>query len=246
MAVADLPRAAGKAVGAALGAVARVRGGKPMHPRGAVFSAVLERSGNGAEDGGTWGVPWLDAVTTDAAVVRLSRGAGLPAPLPDVLGLAIRLPTGPAGPIDLLLSSTGRGRVTRLVPVLRRDAAAFYSSVMGYRSDAGSLRIAALPEAVGVPSDPGPLANAVSRQGLIFRLAAARGAGPWLPFGRLVLGEAAEPLDPDLRFDAVLNPPPGLVPDGPMARFRAPAYARARAASSAEFRASASSDGVRH
>jgi hypothetical protein len=40
------------------------------------------------------------------------------------------------------------------------------------------------------------------------------------------------PLDPDVRFDAVAHPPPGLVPDGPMARFRAPAYARARAARS--------------
>ena len=230
--MADLLRAAGEVVGAALGRLARRKGGKPMHPRGAVFSAVLERAGNGAADGGTWGVPWLDAVATDVAVVRLSRGAGLPAALPDLLGLAVRLPTGPAGPIDLLLSSTGRGRVTRLVPVPRRDAAAFYSSVMGYRSDAGSLRIAARTEAADVPSEPEPLADAVTRQGLTFRLAAARGAGPWRPFGRLVLGEAAEPLDPDLRFDAVLNPPPGLVPDGPMARFRAPAYARARAASS--------------
>lgn len=38
---------------------------------------------------------------------------------------------------------------------------------------------------------------------------------------------AAEP-DPDLRFDAVRNPPPQLLADGPMARFRAPAHARAR------------------
>ena len=242
----DLPRAAGTGVGAVLGTIARLRGGKPMHPRGAVFSAVLERTGSGGAGDRTWGVPWLDAVASDAAVVRLSRGAGLPARLPDVLGLAIRLPAGPTGPIDLLLSSTGRGRATRLIPVPRRDAAAFYSSVMGYRSDAGSLRIAALPEAGGVPSEPRPLADAVTREGLAYRLAAARGAGPWEPFGRLVLGESAEPLDPDLRFDAVLNPPPGLVPDGPMARFRAPSYARARAAASAGSRASASSDGVRH
>ncbi|MFP5370402.1 MAG: phosphodiesterase, partial [Actinomycetes bacterium] len=217
-----------------------------MHPRGAVFSAVLERSGDDPEEDRTWGVPWLDAVATDAAVVRLSRGAGLPARLPDVLGLAIRLPTGPAGPVDLLLSSTGRGRMTRLVPVLRRDAAAFYSSVMGYRSDAGILRIAALPETADVPSEPESMATAVTRRGLVFRLAAARGAEPWRPFGRLVLREATDPLDPGLRFDAVLNPPPGLVPDGPMARFRAPAYARARAAGAAGNPASASSDGVRH
>jgi hypothetical protein len=224
--VADLPRAAGRLAGIALGALARLRRGKPMHPRGAVFSAVLER--HGAED--ELGVPWLDEAATGTAVVRLSRGAGLPAPLPDLLGLAIRLPSGTGAPVDLLLSTTGRGPLSRLVPALRRDSAAVYSSIMGYRSDAGTLRIAALPEADDVPSEPVPLADRVAREGLSFTLAAARGRGPWVPFGRLVLGGAAEPLDADVHFDAVLNPPPGLVPDGPMARFRAPAYARARTA----------------
>jgi hypothetical protein len=227
----DLPRAAGRVVGAALGALARLRRGKPMHPRGAVFSAVLERHGSGDGDA-TWGVPWLDAAGTDVAVVRLSRGAGLPAPLPDLLGLAIRLPSAGAGgaPVDLLLTTTGRGPLRRLLPTPRRDSAAVHSSIMGYRSDAGTLRIAALPDDDGVPSEPAPLAAAVAREGLSFTIAVARGTGPWVPFGRLVLDAPAEPLDPDVRFDAVLNPPPGLVPDGPMARFRAPAYARARRA----------------
>jgi hypothetical protein len=200
-----------------------------MHPRGAVFSAVLHRQGSDP----AWGVPWLDTTATEDVVVRLSRGAGLPAPLPDLLGLALRLPAGTGTPIDLLLSTTGRGAVTRLLPAPRRDSAAVYSSIMGYRSDAGTLRFAALPEDDGVPSEPAPLAGEVARAGLSFTLAAARGLGPWRPFARLVLGEPAEPLDPGIRFDAVLHPPPGLVPDGPMARFRAPAYAKARAAAEA-------------
>ena len=229
--VGALARAAGRGVAVPLGAIARYRGGKPMHPRGAVFDAVLERAGSSAE----WGVPWLDARASDPAVVRLSRGVGLPPSLPDLLGLAIRLP-GPE-PVDLLLSTTGRGRLTRLLPVLRRDTAAFYSSIMGYRSDAGSLRLAALPAADRVPSEPGELAAEVSRHDLRFTLAAARGTGPWQPFGRLVLTAPVPALDPDVRFDAVQNPPPGLVPDGPMARFRAPAYARARAARSSTTRA---------
>jgi hypothetical protein len=227
--VTDLPHAAGRMVGAALGALARLRRGKPMHPRGAVFSAVLERHGT-RDDDESWGVPWLDEAATDTAAVRLSRGAGLPAPLPDLLGLAIRLPSAGAAPIDLLLTTTGRGPVRRMLPAPRRDSAAVFSSIMGYRSDAGTLRIAALPEDDGVPSEPAPLAAAVVREGLSFTLAAARGRGPWVPFGRLVLGAPADPLDPDVRFDAVLNAPPGLVADGTMARFRAPAYARARRA----------------
>jgi hypothetical protein len=223
--VTDLARAAGALVAAPLGALARWRHGKPMHPRGAVFEGVLERRGAMSPSG----VAWFDAVATDAVLVRMSRGAGLPAPLPDLLGLAVRLPGGPE-PVDLLLTTTGRGRLTRLVPLPRRDAGAVYSSIMAYRSDAGPVRIAALPEQDDVPSDPRPLAAVVDGPGLTFTLAVARGLGAWRPFARLTLVATAEPLDPDVRFDAVLHPPPGLVADGPMARFRAPAYARARIA----------------
>jgi hypothetical protein len=223
--VAALAWRAGRLVAVALGAIARWRGGKPMHPRGAVFDAVLERSGLTP----SWGIPWLDARATDTAVVRLSRGAGPPAPLPDLLGMAVRLSGGEA-PVDLLLSTTGRGPLTRLMPFPRRDTAAVYSSIMAYRSDAGPVRLAALPEADDVPSDPQPLAGAIARHGLRFTLAAARGLGPWQPFATLTLTAPVPGLDPDVRFDAVQNSPPGLVADGPMARFRAPAYARARAA----------------
>jgi hypothetical protein len=104
---------------------------------------------------------------------------------------------------------------------------------MAYRSDAGWVRLAAFPEADDVPSEARPLAKTVMREQLVFTLAAAHGLGPWRPFARLTLTAPTVPLDPDVRFDAVLRPPPGLVPDGPMARFRAPAYARARVARSA-------------
>ena len=224
----DLPLTAGRAVAVPLGALARLRHGKPMHPRGAVLDAVLERTGGPAE----WGVPWLAGRGEQAALVRLSRGAGLPAPLPDVLGLAVRLPgtAGAEGPVDLLLSTTGRGRLTRWVLVPRRDAGAVYSSLMGYRSAAGAVFLAALPEptAGSVTAEPGPVAAAARAGRLAFTLAAARGPGEWRPFARLRLLGPVPEVDPDLRFDAVRNPPPGLVPDGPMARFRAPAYAAAQ------------------
>ncbi len=62
----------------------------------------------------------------------------------------------------------------------------------------------------------------------MFPLAVAGGTGPWRPFAVLTLGEALDGPDPDVRFDAVRHPPPQLVADGPMALFRAPAYAAAR------------------
>lgn len=227
-AVTDFPRTAGRAVAVPIGALARWRDGKPMHPRGVVLDAVLERTGGPAD----WGVPWLAGSGEQAALVRLSRGAGLPPPLPDLLGLAVRLPgtAGAQDPVDLLMSSTGRGRLTRWVPVPRRDAACAYSSIMGYRSAAGPVFLAALPEpgARRVTAEPGPVAAAARAGRLACTLVAARGVGEWQPFARLRLLAPVPEVDPDLRFDAVRNPPPGLAPDGPMARFRAPAYAAAR------------------
>jgi hypothetical protein len=228
--VADLAVVAGRLVAVPLAALARWRRGKPMHPRGALLEAVVERRGSSPTP---WGVPWLDEVAVERATARLSRGAGLPAPLPDLLGLAVCIPGGER-PVHLLLSSAGKGRLTRVLPVPRRDAAAVYCSIMAYRSDAGSLRIAALPEADAVPSDPAPLAREVGRRDLAFTLVAARGTAPWRAFGRLTLTTPEEPLDADVRFDAVQHPPAGLLPDGPMARFRAPAYAAARAARTAD------------
>jgi hypothetical protein len=211
-------RVLGRLVGGPLGLLARVRGGKPMHPRGAVFDAVLHRLGHGEP----WGVAWLDESAGEPAVVRMSRGAGLPAALPDLLGLAVRVVAADAEPVDLLLTSAGRGRLGRLLPVPRKDPATSYGSIMGYRSDAGTIRLAALPEH---PQESGGEVAAPPR---VFVLSAARGAGSWQPFARLTLTAPAAPLDPDVRFDAVRHPPPGLVADGPMARFRAPAYAAAR------------------
>jgi hypothetical protein len=224
VAVIDLARAAGRLVGVPLAALARRRRGKPMHPRGAVYRARLDRTGARPPSG----VPWMDGTGTEPAVVRLSRGAGLPARCPDLLGLAVRVTGGP-DPVDLLLSTSGSGPLGRLVPRLRRDAATFHSSLMAYRSDAGPLRVAAAPVGpLGLPSEPRAQAAAVGGKGRVYVLAVARGREEWRPFARLLLLEPVG--DPDVRFDAVRHPPPGLVADGPMARFRAPAYARAQAA----------------
>jgi hypothetical protein len=217
-------RAAGRLLAVPFGALARARHGKSLHPRGAVFTGRLERTGSRPR----WGVPWLDEPGEDDAVVRLSRGAGLPAPLPDLLGLAIRVP-GPEGrPVDLLLSSTGTGRLTRYLPQPRRDTAGGYCSLMTFRSPGGTVVLGALPEQDSVPSEPEPLAGEVAARPLAFTLAAASPFGQWRPFARLELTTPADELDPDVRFDGMLHAPPGLVADGPMARLREPSYAAAR------------------
>jgi hypothetical protein len=220
----DLVDAAGRAVAVLLAALARLRHAKPMHPQGVVFSALLDRRALGI------GIDWLDETGTDEVVVRLSRGAGLPDRFPDLLGFALRLPG--ERPVDVLLSSAGQGRWARWLPVLRRDAATPYGSLMSYGSTAGRVRLVAVPQGGPLPSDRDGLTAA--GPGRVFTLAAAVGGGPSQPFGTVTLGAATEPPDPPLHFDAVLNAPPGLRADGPLARFRRPAYAAARRAQGAD------------
>jgi hypothetical protein len=61
-----------------------------------------------------WKMP--SAINPAAALLRFSRGAGLPEPLPDALGVAIKLPDahGPGADQDLLLTSSSDR------PLLRR------------------------------------------------------------------------------------------------------------------------------
>jgi hypothetical protein len=218
--MADLVDAAGRLVAGPVAALTRVRSSKPMHPRGTLFTAVLHRTGLAR------GIPWLDGTGRDDVLVRISRGAGLPPALPDLLGLALRVPG--ECPVDLLLSSTGRGRWSRRVPVLRRDAATTYGSIMAYRTPGGPVWLSADPTGGPLPTAGDRLAAAAP--GRVVTLSAAVGRGPWQPFGSLTLGEPSTPPDPELPFDAVQHAPPGLVADGPLARFRRPAYAAARAA----------------
>jgi hypothetical protein len=219
----DLADTAGRAVAVPLAALAHLRSAKPMHPRGVAFAAVLDRRGLGV------GIDWLDATGTDDVLVRLSRGAGLPPRFPDLLGLALRLPGTP--PVDVLLSSAGQGRWARRLPVPRRDAATPYGSLMAYGSTAGPVRLVAVPRGGPLPSDRDGLTRAAP--GRVVTLSAAVARGPWRPFGTVVLGAPTDPRDPPVHFDAVLHAPPGLRADGPLARFRRPAYAAARRAQNA-------------
>ena len=224
--MAHLADLAGRTVAVPLALLARVRGGKPMHPRGVVLHAVLDRHGLPEPSG----IGWLDGADRDDVLVRLSRGAGLPDGWPDLLGFALRLPG--THPVDLLLSSTGSGRFTRLVPVPRRDAATTYNSIMAYRSARGPVWLAAVPRGPALPADRDGLAAAAP--GRVVELSAAVGRGPEQPFGTVTLGAVYRPLDPAVAFDAVLHAPPGLSAEGPMARFRRPAYAAARAVRGAD------------
>jgi hypothetical protein len=170
----------------------RASSSKALHPRGAVCQGLLRRQGCSW----TTGVSWLDNAGNDQVLLRFSRSVGLPKPFPDVLGLAMRIPVDGDGYGNLLLSTTGAGRLSRFVPRPARRRRAVYSCLIPYQAPTGPLLLAALP---------------TDDDGSQFELVCARLRGAWSPFGRLAVLPASDcGQDAPVSFDPVLNAVPGL------------------------------------
>lgn len=206
------------AIGSVLAGAARQvtrlrRSSKPLHPAGTVVLGTLTRT-----ESADSGVAWLDSIGTDEVLVRLSRAVGLPGTLPDIYGLALRIPAG-GGHSDVLLASTGLGRLTRYLLTAGRDITARpLTTLIPYQTSRGPLMIAADP----VTGEPGD-----GSTGLRFELLWSVGFGPWVSFAELVIPSTSGP-DPDISFDAVAHPPPGLRIYPWVRRVREPAYLAAR------------------
>lgn len=201
----------GVLLGAVFGAAAAVRRSKPLHPRGRVGSGVLEVTLPRRD----LGVPLLAAVGEHACTVRWSRSVGLPAPLPDIEGFAVRF----ADPVaDVLFSGTGTGRIGRflLVPRLAGHHGP-QGTLLPVETDAGSLLLMVTPLDDAEPP---------SR----WELAVAQAGSDWAPVGtfRVEWGD-----DQPLRFDPVEHQLPGTSQYPLVATLREPAYAAARLGSKA-------------
>lgn len=209
---------AGQGLGAAFRALGSLRRDRALHPRGATFSAVVLMTGNGRS-----GVPWLDEAGSTEVTVRVSRATGLPRPLPDIHGLALRVPGAALdreGPADLLFADTGDSSLGRflLEPRLRPDGGPM-TTLLPYRSSRGPLLLRLVPGG-GLRQDGAAAAS--------YALSCALGRGEWQELGEVVVGALLpEPVD-RVRHDPVLNLLPGTSQYGPVARLREPAYRRAR------------------
>ena len=216
--VAELVCAAGGAVLSGLTALVACRpAAKPLHPRGAVRAAVLERHGSSRLSG----VAWLDEPGRDRALVRVSRAVGLPPRLPDVHGLALRV-EGTDGPADLLLASTGWGRLGRyLLKVHTELRDEPLTTLLPYRSPRGAVLLGARATLARGTEPP---------QG--YALFWARPREGWNLFAtlRLAAAPATDVADEDrsIAFDPVRHQLPGLGQYPWVVRLREPAYARAR------------------
>jgi hypothetical protein len=198
--------------GVALGLAAKATGAarsaaKPLHPTGRLLTGRLQR--HGLEVG--TGVRLLDEPGDEEVVVRESRAIGLHEWLPDIQGLAIRVTNPDGSPGDVLLASTGWGRLTRFV--LTPSVTTYgrpMTTLLPYRTPKGPLLLGARSEHAGV-----------------VRLACALGGGPWRSFADLAVHDE-DAGDPTVSFDPVLHPVPGLAQYPAVVRLREPAYHFAR------------------
>lgn len=225
-----MPAPVSTAVGALLrgvfAAILLVRRPRPIHAHGVVLEGMLVPSPRA----GSSGIAWFDDAAAPIPVVaRLSRSVGLPAPLPDVWGLAVR---GDADghAADLELATTGIGVPGRFALVPRRSpGGAVYTSLLPSRGDSGPVLLAALADrATPLPRRLADLHAALADAPWRLRVCVARPAGRWHPVGEFVLRAAPDQDDRALRFDAVENAPPGIGAYGWVRRIRQPSYRRAR------------------
>ena len=150
------------------------------------------------------------------ALVRLSRGLGLPRGLPDIFGLALRLPDayGLGQHQDFLLASCGKGVAgRRLLRPAFGARTGMYSSLLPYEVGGQRLLVGARP---------------VLKSANAFDLLVASPRGPWRVAALLTLGTRLEAaVSRELRFDP-WNCGGGLIPAGVVNRVRGAAYRGSR------------------
>jgi hypothetical protein len=214
---------AGRLAGPAFGLGSFLRRARVLHPRGRSFTARVRCSGDPRFAGTVLG----EAGRHDG-VVRFSRGAGVPEPWPDVLGLALRLDLAD-GPQDLLLVSSASAPLARHAIRPARDyGAPHYSSITPFRLGATTVVLGARAEHVGAPRPLERLAQLEDAVDAVrFRLLVAEPTGPWTTAGVVELG-------PPVPGERVRYTPfhraGGLEPVGAVNALRRRAYADSQAA----------------
>jgi hypothetical protein len=227
--------AAGPAVAAGFYALATARRRRSLHPIGLGYQGWLEVPHQGPARPG---VPLFQAGATHPALLRFSRGAGLPEPLPDALGVAIKLPNahGLGADQDLLLtSSTDRPLLRRLLFPAGSFAHGAFSTALPY--DLGNDRVVLLlvpaRSGAGRSADGddhhaagGALAElrAAAANGLGFELRTAGSFGRSRPLATLRIGPPLPAEETEaLRFNPWTTGP-GIRPAGWLNLLRDAAY----------------------
>jgi hypothetical protein len=203
--------------------VARWRAARAFHPRGMLFDARVTLTGRESATATA-----LGGTGERAALVRLSKGAGTPGALPDLLGVAVRTEVD-GHVLDVLFTSAGvRGPARRFLAPSTGWGRAPYTTLLPYAAAGSRVVLGLEPDAPERPGDADPASAraAVAVAPLGFTLTERERGGPLRPIGRLVL-EAARADEP-VAFDPMRNAHPQLHPAAPLRRLRSWAYAGSR------------------
>jgi hypothetical protein len=224
--------AAAPATAAGFYALAALRRRRSLHPTGVGYHGQL-LVGDGP---GRPGVPLLRPGATYPALLRFSRGAGLPEPLPDALGVAVKLPNahGPGADQDLLLtSSTSRPLLRRLLFPARSFVRGAFSTALPYDLNGERVVVLLVPAPTGNERSPGGVdrsggtmaeLRAAAAAGLGFELRTAGTLGPSQRLATLTVGQ---PLSAEQTQALRFNPwttGPGIRPCGWLNLLRDAAY----------------------
>lgn len=212
-----------RAAGGGFGVLSYLRGKRIFHPQGVVLSGTLVLDRHEELPPG----PLTGPARHEGVVARVSRGAGLPPPTPDLFGLAVKIPRAhrDGKDQDLVLATSGRAAVARnlLVPALRLSGQLF-SSVLPYRADGRLVLFGARATTPGLGASLEDVRRAAENDEVRFELLVARLVGPWRRIGELRLTDPV----PDaaarrIRFNP-WNTGAGVRPYGPLNRLRSAAY----------------------
>jgi hypothetical protein len=221
----------GRLLAEGFGLLQRIRHPRPIHPHGVALEGTVRFL-----TGSTTGLPVLDSPPAAEITVsaRVSRSLGVPSPLPDVIGLAVRLAV-PTGAADVLFASTGFGVPSRFwLAAQRSPSRARFTTFFPYRSAGGPVLLAARTiEPEDLPTGLPELAAALERTTWRLRLYSATITGRWHPFAVLELGRAAgSPVDTPDHYDPVRNLLPGSEWYAWARRVREPSYSKIQESSS--------------
>ena len=207
--------------------LARLRRGRALHPVGVGYQACLGITPEARRWAGT---QLLVPGARYDAVLRFSRGGGLPEPLPDALGVAVRLPDayGPGRAQDFLVTSSADLPLARrlLFPgrsFLHRSFSSALPYLVGGRAVVTVLR----PQPAHWPRTGRALADlsaAAATGELVYELRLAGSLGRSRTVGLVTVGD---PLDPAATETLRFNPwttGEGIVPVGRLNRLRRPSY----------------------
>lgn len=200
-------------------ALSAARSKRFFHPDGAAFLARFEPEPQPAVLRGS-----LLLSSEREAIVRFSRGVGLPRGAPDILGIAVKvLDVYASGhDQDLALASSGQSALLRRMLVPHRDfAGTVFSSILPYQ--AAGRRVVVMASAPintgGVPLDRLVRASSAPMDLRLWMEPGDATLG-WLRMGQRLPAQTSA----DLCFDP-WNTGPDLRPVGMLNRLRRPTYA---------------------